>query len=161
MFYLSFVAGSLLMAIGTDMTVLRLWALFFLLTAYERCFQLVALQELTLHFPLLTLACYEAVQIFCLFYRIVMQGGDLAHMTTGWYLYCPHLYLFIDTSGSSFSDGHGKRTPISNIHWRWTSFFNEKQKWNFLSPLLNGDEFAVWLKKSNLFYKKCRIAIGS
>ena len=47
-----------------------------------------------------------------------MQGGDLAHMTTGWYLYCPHLYLFIDTSGSSFSDGHGKRTPISNIHWR-------------------------------------------
>ena len=35
-----------------------------------------------------------------------MQGGDLAHMKTDWYLYCPHLCLLIISSefcGSAFT----------------------------------------------------------
>ena len=87
-------------------SMIRLPSASFLLPAYERCFQLVALQESTLHFPLLTLAFYEAVQIFCLFHRIVMQGSDLAHMKTDWYLYCPHLCLLVISSelcGSAFT----------------------------------------------------------
>lgn len=47
----------------------------------------------------------EKFDIFCLFHRIVMQGGDLVHMKTGRYLYCPHLCLLIISSefcGSAF-----------------------------------------------------------
>lgn len=50
-----------------------------------------------------------------------MQGGDLAHMKTDWYLYFLHLCLLIDTSGYSFSDGHRKtemKFSISTIKWR-------------------------------------------
>ena len=87
MFYLSFVAGSLLIAVGTDTTVCRdSELLVFLLPAFWRCFRLVALQELTLHFPLFTLAFYEAVQIFCLLDGIVIKGSDLTHMETDRYL---------------------------------------------------------------------------
>lgn len=87
-------------------SMMRLPSASFLLPAYERCFQLVALQESTLHFPLLTLAFYEAVQIFCLFHRIVLQGGDLVHMKTGRYLYFLHLRLLIispEFCGSAFT----------------------------------------------------------
>ena len=84
---LSFIACSLLIAVCTDTAVRcdsELWLFFFLLSGVAS--ELVALQELTLHFPLFTLAFYEIVQVFCLFDGIVIKDSDLTHMEMGRYL---------------------------------------------------------------------------